>query len=506
MSSMENMIKLVVQQVREYPLEQFSYFVGLCALYGAVAYIFQAIITLYKLYMGNIPLLVPSISRHLPAVMRGNPGELFDLVMPDLKASAGLIGWLSPVGKPFVVIQDEKVMEQVLVKNANKLTKWHAFGVLELFRRTNLEHSEAAWKVVHKVASRFSVNNSEVQTKLQVMLSQYSAGCATLARDGRDFAEYTKLFYWDLVLLMVCGEADGDKELSALYKEAWTACIDALGSPLAHTCWFFTYLPLPVVWRYRTLTSRLRSIILSKIRARNAPAWTVMGMVRDQMAEADQLEIAMEFMFTGASSVTSTLIWMMHHISQDASLQRDMRQEASAVQKVKEENTSEGRNGQAHAWLSGEQVMQCPTAVAALRETLRLYSPIHIGRLTLKEFDIKNTRGEKVTFPVGTDIMSNLWFMQRNEDNWEKPSQFDHKRFLDKPNNVQNYHPFSMGVRGCPGQRIAFTVIMMIAVNLTMIYDFEPLADAPEMPKFENNLMLPVTPLDIYIKFTPKKR
>jgi len=45
---------------------------------------------------------------------------------------------------------------------------------------------------------------------------------------------------------MVLGDAD-DKALGALYKDAWTACIAALGSPLAHTLSFFTYLPLPVV-------------------------------------------------------------------------------------------------------------------------------------------------------------------------------------------------------------------------------------------------------------------
>jgi hypothetical protein len=48
---------------------------------------------------------------------------------------------------------------------------------------------------------------------------------------------------------MVLGDAD-DKALGALYKEAWTACIAALASPLAHTLSFFTYLPLPVVPAY----------------------------------------------------------------------------------------------------------------------------------------------------------------------------------------------------------------------------------------------------------------
>jgi len=50
------------------------------------------------------------------------------------------------VGKPFVILHAESVLEQVLVKNASKLTKHHAFGVLELFRKTDLPSGDA-WKV-----------------------------------------------------------------------------------------------------------------------------------------------------------------------------------------------------------------------------------------------------------------------------------------------------------------------------------------------------------------------
>ena len=45
---------------------------------------------------------------------------------------------MTPVGKPFIVMTDEKIMEQILVKNSSKLTKHHAFGVLELFRATGM--------------------------------------------------------------------------------------------------------------------------------------------------------------------------------------------------------------------------------------------------------------------------------------------------------------------------------------------------------------------------------
>jgi cytochrome P450 len=119
------------------------------------------------------------------------------------------------------------------------------------------------------------------------------------------------------------------------------------------------------------------------------------------MSESDQLEIAMEFMFTGASSVTSSLIWLVHHMSRDSAMVEAMREEASDV-----------AHREGSRWLCGQAAGTCKVTEAALRETLRMYSPIHIGRLSQQEFTITNTRGELVTFPTGTDIMSNLWFMQ----------------------------------------------------------------------------------------------
>jgi len=88
-------------------------------------------------------------------------------------------------------------------------------------------------------------------------------------------------------------------------------------------------------------------------------------------------------------------------MSREPAMVAAMREEASGV--ARREGTQ---------WLGGQAAGECKVTEAALRETLRMYSPIHIGRLSQQEFTITNTRGEPVTFPAGTDIMSNLWFMQ----------------------------------------------------------------------------------------------
>jgi cytochrome P450 len=139
----------------------------------------------------------------------------------------------------------------------------------------------------------------------------------------------------------------------------------------------------------------------------------------------------MEFLFTGASSVTTVLVWLVRHISVDEvcrsvpeqSLGRTLTLVISPTPtqnlqaRLREEVTAAAKD----RWLSLEGAAECPQLEGALRETLRMYPPIHIGRLSLEEFNITDALGKRVTIPAGTDLMSNPWFIQRDPANWTKP-------------------------------------------------------------------------------------
>jgi len=168
-------------------------------------------------------------------------------------------------------------------------------------------------------------------------------------------------------------------------------------------------------------------------------------------------------MFTGASSVTTTLLWMVWHIATDKNgLKNTIRAEAHAAAAAA---VKAGDGGSSAAWLDGsgkgdtDGLVACPVLDAVLRETLRMYPPIHIGRLSVKPFTIKDKQGRDVTIPKGTDIFSNMWFVHRDPALWPDPHTFSHARFMGQPFNMPGFHPFSMGVRACPGQRIAFIVL-----------------------------------------------
>ena len=144
-------------------------------------------------------------------VYKSRPREMFDKIMSDFRRlssqAGGLYGWLSPLGKPFLVVTDAGVLSQIIVQNANKLTKWHAFGCLEYFRRTELPSNVNAWKVVHRVASKFPVHDEGFQSCLSQLINKYISEFASLSSEEyQDISVHTKEFYWQVVLLMVIGE------------------------------------------------------------------------------------------------------------------------------------------------------------------------------------------------------------------------------------------------------------------------------------------------------------
>ena len=73
------------------------------------------------------------------------------------------------------------------MENQANLTKHHAFGVLEYFRQTNLSGGDA-WRVVHKLSSRFPINKKSVTDVIQPRLQRF---CSEVTASF-DFAEYTK--------------------------------------------------------------------------------------------------------------------------------------------------------------------------------------------------------------------------------------------------------------------------------------------------------------------------
>ena len=58
-----------------------------------------------------------------------------------------------------------------------------------------------------------------------------------------------------------------------------------------------------------------------------------------------------------------------------------------------------------------------------------------------------------------------------------------------------------MGIRSCPGQRIAYNVLKLVVANIVTKYEIKLSSKSSLDAMFQQNLMLPVTPTKIFLEF-----
>ncbi len=218
----------------------------------------------------------------------------------------------------------------------------------------------------------------------------------------------------------------------------------------------------------------------------------------------------MKMLFVGIGPLTDIVNWMVWHIAQNSQIQEQIRNEIHTVigiQSRKDKNKNNVNKSAVgvdslnsfellHKCMGGttdekqtkdkkKQVKGLRYLDATYRETLRMYSPVHVGRLSVVP---QNVGGFDI--PAGSDVMTNMHFIHRSPKNYENPHVFDPGRFSGQTHNNNNYHkkedknkngsqlitnpnggaknffPFSIGPRSCPGSQISGCLAKLFVVLL----------------------------------------
>ena len=107
-----------------------------------------------------------------------------------------------------------------------------------------------------------------------------------------------------------------------------------------------------------------------------------------------------------------------------------------------------------------------------IKETLRLYPPIHIGnRLLAEEMQIGNE-----SLPAGARLFYSIYLTQRDPASWDRPDDFCPERFA--PGSKQpafSYLPFGGGPRACIGAAFGQAEARLLLAYLLRSFTFEPL-------------------------------
>lgn len=153
-------------------------------------------------------------------------------------------------------------------------------------------------------------------------------------------------------------------------------------------------------------------------------------LIRDQI---------LTMLIAGHDTSTALLAWTLHLLSQNDEVMAEARAEVDRIV------------GTADVTIAHVDHLDYLDMV--IKETLRLYPPIHVGN----RFVVDDTTISGYELKAGTRLMASIYLSHRDERYWDAPQEFQPERFGPDGKRVPpfTYIPFGGGPRVCIGATFA---------------------------------------------------
>lgn len=123
------------------------------------------------------------------------------------------------------------------------------------------------------------------------------------------------------------------------------------------------------------------------------------------------------------------------------------------------------------AW-DTSKVESLPFLDGVVKETLRLYPPVHLGmRLAARDLSFHQYR-----IPAGSRVLYSIYLTHRRAENWPDPDRFSPGRFSDTTHGSRppySYIPFGGGPRNCIGASFGLHETKAVLARLLQKFEFE---------------------------------
>lgn len=173
------------------------------------------------------------------------------------------------------------------------------------------------------------------------------------------------------------------------------------------------------------------------------------ALIRDQL---------MTMLIAGHDTSTALLAWTLYLLGLHPDAQEGARAEVDA--------------GLGVAVPSAERSAQLDYLERVVKESLRLYPPIHLGNRRVA--DALEFQGYAI--PAGTRLIYSIYLSHRDPRYWREPDRFDPERFVPRHAPAAPplaYVPFGGGPRFCIGAAFARTEAKVILARLLQQFEFE---------------------------------
>ncbi|KAL9228375.1 hypothetical protein vseg_003964 [Gypsophila vaccaria] len=171
--------------------------------------------------------------------------------------------------------------------------------------------------------------------------------------------------------------------------------------------------------------------------------------------------LMLDIFAAGIDTSYATIEWTMSELLRHPNVMEQLQQEVRNITQGKE-------------YISEQDLTKMHYLKAVIKETLRMHppDPLLVFRessqdVTIKGYDIKNR----------TQVIINAWAIHRDPTSWERPNDFDPRRFemtqFDFTGQDFRFIPFGAGRRSCPGITFATSSMELLLANLVNSFDWE---------------------------------
>jgi len=182
------------------------------------------------------------------------------------------------------------------------------------------------------------------------------------------------------------------------------------------------------------------------------------------------------FLSAGFQTTADTMSMIFYELAMNQEEQKKLYEEVTAICVTDE--------------ITVEQANQLKYLDYCINETMRLYPQgFRLDRMATEDIEIRGIKVDK-----GTAVGACVWVMQRSEEYFENPDEFQPERFAPEnftERQASAFMPFGLGNRMCIGNRLALLEMKVTIASVLNGYTMEKTDATPPRPlQFKNGLSL----------------